>query len=92
MLLMPLTTATELSCGVDGDDGELVATEADDHVHEVAGLDDRADARDLVDLDRHGALGGRDLDVDDLAGGSHRSGWWGDLRAGRDRLARRSGR
>ena len=36
---------------VDRDDRELVAGDARDHVHVVAGLDDRADTGDLVDLD-----------------------------------------
>ena len=35
------------------------AVEADDHVDAVAGLDERADAGDLVDLDRHGRAGRR---------------------------------
>ena len=38
--------------GVLGHDRELVGREADDHVDVVAGLDDRADAGDLVDFDR----------------------------------------
>ena len=55
--LRPATTVIELSSGVDGDDRELVGGQADDHVDVVTGLDDRADAADLVDLDGHAAQG-----------------------------------
>ena len=62
VLLRPLTTVTESSAGLTRDDRELVARDARDHVHVVAGLDDRADAGDLVDLDgdrREGRAGTR---------------------------------
>ena len=49
---------------VGSEDGDV---EADDHVDIVTGLDDRADAADLVDLHRHAALRRRALDVEDLA-------------------------
>ena len=72
---------------VDGDDRELVGLEADDHVDVVAGLDDRADAGDLVDLDRHGSAwsaGSRCRDLARLAAGQ---GAGRDGRAGGDGLA-----
>ena len=62
MPFRPATTVIELSCRVEGHDGELVAGEADDHVDVVAGVDDGADAGDLVDLDGHRAEAGRDVD------------------------------
>ena len=49
------------------DDRELVGADTDDHVDVVTGLDDGADARHLVDLDRDRALARWDLDVEDLA-------------------------
>ncbi len=63
VLLMPDDDREGVVDRVDGDDRELVGLEADDHVHVVAGLDDRADAGDLVDLDRHAALGRRAVDL-----------------------------
>ena len=65
--------------------GNWSAGEADDHVHVVAGLDDRADARDLVDLDRDGALALRHFDVDDLALRGLAEGVGRQLRVGDDR-------
>ena len=67
VLLRPATTVIELSCGLSCDDRERVAGEADDQVDVVAGLDDGADAGDLVDLDGDRALARRDLDVADRA-------------------------
>ena len=72
---------------VDRDDRELVAGQADDHVHEVTGLDHRSDARDLVDLDRHGPLAGWGVDVEDGAIAGLAEGRGGDLGALRDRLS-----
>ena len=51
VLLRPATTVTESSAGSTVMTGNLSLGEADDHVDVVAGLDDRADAADLVDLD-----------------------------------------
>ena len=78
--LMPATTVNESSVGVDRDDRELVGGEADDHVDVVTGLDDRADAADLVDLDGDAALCRRALDVDDRALVAAVEGRGGDLR------------
>ena len=55
-------------------DSELLLGEADDRVDVVAGLDDRADAADLVDPDGDRSLSDRDLDVDDRAGESAAEG------------------
>ena len=55
VLLRPLTTVIESSAGLTVMTGNLSPREPDDHVDVVAGLDDRADAGDLVDLDRDGA-------------------------------------
>ena len=59
VLLRPETTVMDWSSRVHGHDRELVAGEADQHVHEVAGLDDRADAGHLVHLDRDADLARR---------------------------------
>ena len=64
----------ELSAGLTVMTGNLSAGQADDHVDVVAGLDDRADAGDLVDLDRHAAQGGGAIDVGDLARGATADG------------------
>ena len=89
VLLRPLTTVTESSAGLTVMTGNLSAGEADDHVDVVAGLDDRADAGDLVDLDRdRSACRGRALDVEDRALRAAAEGVGGDLRAGGDGLAR----
>ena len=69
------------------DDRELVGADADDHVDVVAGLDDRADARHLVDLDRDRALARWDLDVEDLARLRRRTGPAVIAGAGHDGLA-----
>ena len=56
LTLVPFTPATVVmvaSSGLTVTIGKLVGGEADDHVDEVAGLGQRADARDLVHLDRH---------------------------------------
>ena len=55
VLFRPLTTVNEASAGLTVMTGNLSPLMPDDHVHVVAGLDDRADARDLVDLDGDGA-------------------------------------
>ena len=68
-------------------DSELLLGQADDRVDVVAGLDDGADAADLVDSNGDRSLSDRDLDVDDRAGEPAAQGRGGDLRAGRDRLA-----
>ena len=88
VLLRPATTVNVSSAGLTRDDRELVAGEADDHVDVVAGLDDRADAGDLVDLDRHAREAGRAVDVDDRRRQRHRSGSSAVICcAGGDRLA-----
>ena len=92
---------------VDGHDAGTCRTgEADDHVHVVAGLDERADAGDLVDLDRHARRGRGAVDVvdgrcccprragDQLAGGHRLAGGLADdqrgVRRRRPRACRRS--
>ena len=72
---------------VHGDDRELVGGEADDHVDVVAGLDDRADAGDLVDLDRDRAQARRARRCRGSGPVVGRTSVGRDLRAGRDRLA-----
>ena len=59
VLFRPATTGTESSTGLTVMTGNLSAGEADDHVDVVAGLDDRADTGDLVDLDRDRPQAGR---------------------------------
>ena len=66
---------------------ELLLGQPDDRVDVVAGLDDGADAADLVDPDGDRSLSDGDLDVDDRAGQSAVQGRGRDLRTGRDRLA-----
>ena len=76
---------------VEGHDRELVAGEADEHVDVVTGVDDGADARDLVDLDGHRPEAGRD--VDDAAAGRRGVEVGGlELAVGDDRAGGRSGR
>jgi hypothetical protein len=65
---------------------EHLDVEADDHVDPVARLDDRPDAADLVHLDGHAALGGRALDVEDLALEAAGQGARRDRGTGRDLL------
>ena len=67
--------------------GNLSPVKPDDHVHVVTGLDDRADARHLVHLDRDadaGRPGTARFSTEPLPPASVAGG---DLRAGRDRLA-----
>ena len=61
----PATNVIDWSLGLTVMTGNVA--EADDHVDVVAGLDDRADAGDLVDLDRDRAQARRDVEVEDLA-------------------------
>ena len=65
MLLMPATTVMLSSVGLTVTTGNLSAEKPTTMSTIVAGLDDRADARDLVHLDRDRAEARRDLDVDD---------------------------
>ena len=88
VLLRPVTTVIELSVGLIVMTGNLSRGQADDHVDVVTGLDDRPDAADLVDLDRHGSAGSRGsrrLMID--PGWSAAEGRRRDLGALGDRLA-----
>ena len=63
VLLRPLDDGERVVRGLSVMTGNLSPGEAHDHVHVVAGLDDRADAGDLVDLDGHADAAGRAGDV-----------------------------